>query len=47
MARQLGNWPVFQRADNTIQRTNRFPVDKSLQNVLRYPPLEIYQVMIR
>ena len=38
MARQLGNWPLVQKADNTTQQTNHFPVDKSLQNILCYPP---------
>ena len=31
--------PVFQRADNAIQRRNRSPAEKCRQNLLRYPPV--------
>ena len=30
--------PVVQRVDNTIQRINRYPKDKGLQNELPLPP---------
>ena len=29
---------VVQQADNAIQQINRYPADKSNQNVLCYPP---------
>ncbi len=29
--------PVVQRVDNAIHRVNRYPLDKYLQNKLRYP----------
>ena len=30
--------PAVQRVDNTIQRINRYPKDKGLQNELLFPP---------